>query len=67
MNTYTIIAHTKNADYVHEIDAAYHIDAMKAAKDATLAAGFLHGEFTIEFLTNAEAAEYYAACKAEAA
>lgn len=67
MTTYTIIARTKNANFVHEIEAAYHTDAMIEAKNVTLAAGFVYGEFAIEFLTDAEAAEYYAACKAEAA
>ena len=64
MSLFTVIAHTKNADYVYEIEAAYHTDAMNEVKTATLAAGFIYGDFTIEFLTNAEAAEYYAEAKA---
>lgn len=67
MTTYTIIAHTKFADYVYEVEAAYHTDAMVSVRDSVLAAGFLFGTFTVEFLTDAEASEYYAACKAEVA
>lgn len=67
MSTYTIIAHTEFADYAYEVEAPYVTDALLDVRGKVLAAGFLYGTFTVEFLTDAEAAEYYAACKAEAA